>query len=123
MDNYIYIDGISDIEIPYVFSLEGQREVMGDENMTAGGILRFDGFNGTKRQYTLQCRAMEISKYRTITDYLDATLNKTQTVYMKHLGGKISALVRVENNTQISGTRGGNFSSELQEISILIKEV
>ncbi len=84
---------IGGIPVPYVYAIVIEREVIGDEERTAGGKLRRDVV-AVKRTWRLQTRPLTKAEAPASTNHLDAIMYGTTTFELE--GASMLAYVDID---------------------------
>jgi hypothetical protein len=85
------------IDIPLIYSIDLDREVLGDRRRTVGGKMRQDVV-ATKRQWSLLTRPMEKTDSDALVRYLEANKFEAGDFHLDEFGAgvTIEAYMRVE---------------------------
>ena len=90
------------IDIPLIYAIELERQVIGDRRRTAGGKMRQDVI-AMKRQWTLTTRPMEKADADALINHLEANKFEAGDFHLDEFGAgvTIEAFMRVTRVTRV----------------------
>ena len=118
---YATFDGY---EIPRVYDVQIERNLVGESARTAGGKLRQDVV-AVKRSWTLSCRPVPKNKVDPLLNHLESTLYAEGAFWMQGLG-TVTARISpdgIDERVVACAGEDGTWHIDGRELTITVEEV